>query len=946
MRANLLTVRSLDPDFGAGRLLTRLLKLLLCVILMSSAVFAEKYALLVGINEYTKVRPLRGSLNDIAQIKQILIHDLEFSEDKIRILIDEDATKENILSALDSLATQTKAGDSLFWYYSGHGFMMLDENGDEAFREAGDRYDEILVPYDAAPWPRERATDPNPTMLSDDEIARALSGMDGKRVVIIFDSCHSGSATRAVGDANGRSLYPGFVPSDIPRTKSLVHPTESLDLGGPLVFISAASPLQSASDMGEFDGERHGAFTASLLRSINKSGPDWHRTLSWDGLFRLAKEDLLNQGFSGQTPSIQTTGGLAKRPIDEFLNPPASSEIADLDSPKGAFEVQLESRKYLFSEGDLLTLAVQSERNGYLYIFDINAEKKITQLFPNQFTPENSIQAGQLRTIPSERDPYQFRAGSPFGKSVVVAVVTTEPWSRADQLQMPDDFRPITDSQQAGLREQFRLLHDAARSGSGDSQWASQKMVLEIVPADHVQQPAEEWEMEELEPEETATVTEATQADTSPVQATSGRTEVSHEAPPPVSASLPPAADVAASESGAESATAASVSASSDASLLAPLPTLVDIEDAGLSWEDQLDLLGRKPALFGKLQQLAERYSPVFWQDVSGDFDKKFQPWKDFVIRYDFDLTEEGPNWPEPPRFQDEIKRERSHFLDEAFSPNSSFKIETAEETQGMYRVQNTQAGETVQLDLRPFVYWTVLTTSSHFFFHYVVFHAEDWKGLFGHTGDLEGTTIVVDRVTERMVAAFTLAHDDVNVVRSLDEDPGPNIGILVDPELESRGLLDEGDDRPVDGILTMEVTRGGEASPKEHQDIYIETKGHGQHGPKKIKKSRYIIYATYLDDSTFTAPSFERDQYPQTDSFSEVLSKHKYELIYIGSGGSSEQTTLWGEYRTLKRFGGGVNPPWNWRDNWWFKTGWWKNPRRIKKIGDKQYRINPYLEP
>ncbi|MCZ6492202.1 MAG: DUF4384 domain-containing protein, partial [Acidobacteria bacterium] len=182
--------------------------------------------------------------------------------------------------------------------------------------------------------------------------------------------------------------------------------------------------------------------------------------------------------------------------IDEFLNPPASSEIADLDSPQGAFEVQLESPKYRFAEGDLLTLAVQSERNGYLYIFDINAEKKITQLFPNQFAPENSIQAGQLLTIPSKSDPYQFRAGSPFGKSVVVAVVTTEPWSRADQLQMPDDFRPITDSQQAGLREQLRLLHDAARSGNGENQWASQKMVLEIVPADYVQPPAEEWEME------------------------------------------------------------------------------------------------------------------------------------------------------------------------------------------------------------------------------------------------------------------------------------------------------------------------------------------------------------------------------------------------------------------------------------------------------------------
>ncbi|MEE8349788.1 MAG: hypothetical protein V3R94_09475, partial [Acidobacteriota bacterium] len=315
------------------------------------------------------------------------------------------------------------------------------------------------------------------------------------------------------------------------------------------------------------------------------------------------------------------------------------------------------------------------------------------------------------------------------------------------------------------------------------------------------------------------------------------------------------------------------------------------------------------------------------------------------IIRYDFDLTEQGPNWPEPPRFQDEIKRERYQLVGETVASESSNNAAPLAESPELYRLQSRQSGETVQLDLRPFVYWAVLTTPSHFYFHYVVFHAEDWKGLFGHTGDLEGTTIVVDRNTERMVAAFTLAHDDVDVVRSLDEDPGSNIGILVDPELESRGLLDESDNRPVDGILGMDETRG-ELSPKEHQDIYIETKGHGQYGPKKIKKSRYIIYANYLDDSAFTAPSFQPDQYPETDRFSEVLSKHKYELIYIGAGESTDQASLWGEYQELKRFSGGVNPPWNWRDNFWFKTGWWKNPRRIKKIGDKRYLINPYLEP
>lgn len=875
---------------------------------LGSVAAQDKHALLVGINDYQHVRHLRGSVNDITRVRQILVSDLAFSQDNIRVLLNEEATKRNILAALSSLADRTKAGDALFLYYSGHGFMMQDQDGDEAVLDGDDHYDEVVVPYDAVPWPRERATDPNSTMLSDDEVGQALSGLSGRRVVIVFDSCHSGSATRTVGDTDSRSLYPGFVPPGTPKTRSLMRTQETMDFNGSLVFLSAASPLQSASDLGEFEGQRHGAFTASLLRTIKKSGPGWHKAMSWDGLFRAAREDLLNQGFASQTPSIRAAGGLNKRRIDEFFEPAVAAEIADLDSSERTFEVQLESKKYRFVDGELLELAVESERDGYLYIFDINAEQKITQLFPNHLSPENRIRAGQLRMIPDRRDRYQFRAGPPYGQSVVVAVVTEGPWAEADQLNLPDNFRPLGENQKSQLRDQLRLLHDAAGSGDVRKAWASQKVVLQIVSLD-------------APPEESAEFEAPDQGFSA--EAVVPQSQESSAAPPAVLPAVTP-------DPPAVSAAAA-------------VPPALVIDDSNLSEEDQADLPNRRPELFRKLEQLAERYSPVFWQDVGKSQKDEFRPWKDFIVRYDFDITPNGPNWPIPPQFQDEVKRQRVHSLDDVLGSDSQFDTKLPEQGAGVFDVQDRRSEARFSLDLRPYVYWAVLTTSSHYFLHYVVYHAEDWKGLFGHAGDLEGTTIVVDRKSEKMVAAFTLAHDDVDVVRSLDEDPGPNIGILVDPASEARGLFEENDDRPIDGSLSMDVGRGA-SGPKEHQDIYIESKGHGQHGPKKIKESRYVIYANYLDDSSFTAPSFEPARYPVTKSFAEVQSKHKYGLIYVGSKPQLQQT-MWGEYGLLSRFSGGANPPWNWRDNWLFKTGWWKDPRRIKKIGDGRYLINPYIE-
>jgi hypothetical protein len=145
-----------------------------------------------------------------------------------------------------------------------------------------------------------------------------------------------------------------------------------------------------------------------------------------------------------------------------------------------------------------------------------------------------------------------------------------------------------------------------------------------------------------------------------------------------------------------------------------------------------------------------------------------------------------------------------------------------------------------------------------------------------------------------------------------------------------------------------MEAGRDGEPAPKEHQEIYVESRGHGQYGPHKIKPSRYILYATYFPDDTWTTAPIDKQKYPLTDRFADVAAKQKYKLVYIGSGPSAGtrggERTLWGEYHQVGRFGGGVNPPWDWRDNLFFKTGWWRDPRMIKKIGDGRYVINPYV--
>ena len=66
-----------------------------------------KRALLIGINKYQAVPKLQGSLNDIETMRQVLITRWGFSEGNIRLLTDEQATRDGMLAALNQFVHKT-----------------------------------------------------------------------------------------------------------------------------------------------------------------------------------------------------------------------------------------------------------------------------------------------------------------------------------------------------------------------------------------------------------------------------------------------------------------------------------------------------------------------------------------------------------------------------------------------------------------------------------------------------------------------------------------------------------------------------------------------------------------------------------------------------------------------------------------------------------------------
>jgi hypothetical protein len=159
----------------------------------------DRRALLAGINAYPNVaQRLEGCVNDVFLVSSVL-QESGFSAEDIRVVLDDRATAEGIRERLHWLLDGVNAGDTRFFYYSGHGAQMPLYGPEGKI----DRVAATLVPYDFN-WKPE-------TALTDHDLVNFYSQLPyDARMLMVLDCCYSGGMTR--GGTRARGLDP---PDDI-----------------------------------------------------------------------------------------------------------------------------------------------------------------------------------------------------------------------------------------------------------------------------------------------------------------------------------------------------------------------------------------------------------------------------------------------------------------------------------------------------------------------------------------------------------------------------------------------------------------------------------------------------------------------------------------------------------------------------------------------------------
>lgn len=144
---------------------------------------ASGLSLHIGVNRYDRVSYKKlgrylGTLPNCdrdAEAKMALAYRFHYNS---AVFLNEEATVSNVLSGLRAAAAYLEHGDIFFLSFSGHGSRVTDRNEDE-----DDGFDETWCLYDG--------------MLVDDDIFEHLKLFrPGVRVLVIADSCHSGTSIK------------------------------------------------------------------------------------------------------------------------------------------------------------------------------------------------------------------------------------------------------------------------------------------------------------------------------------------------------------------------------------------------------------------------------------------------------------------------------------------------------------------------------------------------------------------------------------------------------------------------------------------------------------------------------------------------------------------------------------------------------------------------------
>lgn len=243
---------------------------------------AALWVLAIGVSEYADPRiSLQYADHDAVQIAAIMKsqHGVLFREVKTKTLINDQATRGEILRAMSEFLGQASQEDVVLIFLAGHGLQD---------RQTATYY---FLPHNAHAG---NLLFEGLNMPSFDEAVKRLR-TNVEKVVLWLDTCHAGAMTVASRGVNtGEDLAEALA-----------------EASGQYVLSASKAGEESLEDLSfSFEGEEegHGAFTYSLLRGLRGSAADSSGVVWLSDLFGHVSREVPRLTNGRQHPYSQSQG--------------------------------------------------------------------------------------------------------------------------------------------------------------------------------------------------------------------------------------------------------------------------------------------------------------------------------------------------------------------------------------------------------------------------------------------------------------------------------------------------------------------------------------------------------------------------------------------------------------------------------------------------------------
>ncbi|HEV7486051.1 MAG TPA: caspase family protein [Thermoanaerobaculia bacterium] len=304
-----------------------------------------KYAMLVGINKYPG-NALNGCVNDVTNLREMLVDNFGFPAENVVMLTDEEATRENILAKLDGFGAKLHRDDLFVFAYSGHGTLFPDayseeqdeteslhfpndpRNENKPFFEDG-KYDAAICPVDSRgtssgkPWHN---------LILDDELYARFSkyAAQGTFINYLTDSCFSGTQGRDLYKTRSLKLTDALgVPLSQIQKPATQHRAASRDVGGRYLVISSSNSLQPSSEWRDDKGQPCGLFSYVFQKLVKLQGGK----ISYKELYEGSEYVIKQLSKDNQDPQMDTRYYSGSLDEQVFAIPGAAAPAAAAPAP-------------------------------------------------------------------------------------------------------------------------------------------------------------------------------------------------------------------------------------------------------------------------------------------------------------------------------------------------------------------------------------------------------------------------------------------------------------------------------------------------------------------------------------------------------------------------------------------------------------------------------------